>query len=79
MEVKIRDAINHPMHYADRDIEVIDYIQDNMSVNQFRGYLEGNVIKYISRYKKKNGLQDLLKCRWYLNKLIQEFENGTGI
>jgi len=70
------DTVNRPEHYADRQIETIDYIRDNMTAEQFKGYLEGNIIKYISRYKKKNGLQDLLKAQWYLKKLIQECENA---
>jgi hypothetical protein len=35
-------------------------------------FLEGNIIKYVSRYKTKNGIEDLKKAQWYLNKLIKE-------
>jgi len=42
-----------------------------MSGEQFEGYLAGNVIKYISRYKDKNGVQDLAKAEHYLQKLIE--------
>ncbi len=59
-----KDNIN-PSHYKQGNIEVIDFILDQKS-----SYLEGNVIKYISRYKTKNGLEDLKKAKWYLNKLI---------
>lgn len=59
-----KDNIN-PSHYKQGNIEVIDFILDQKS-----SYLEGNVIKYISRYKTKNGLEDLKKANWYLNKLI---------
>jgi hypothetical protein len=34
-------------------------------------YLEGNIIKYVSRYKNKNGIEDLNKAKWYLEKLIE--------
>lgn len=61
------DVINHPQHYTQGTIETWDYI-----VSQKMGYLEGNVCKYISRYRYKNGLQDLLKARAYLNRLIKE-------
>jgi hypothetical protein len=37
--------------------------------------MEGNVVKYLSRYKFKNGLEDLKKARWYINKIIEEKEN----
>ena len=58
--------VNHPKHYTNGDIEPIDYINGNKM-----DYLEGNIIKYISRYKFKNGLEDLEKARFYLNMLIE--------
>ena len=57
-------AIN-PNHYKKGNIEVIEYILD-----QKFSYLEGNIIKYVSRYKNKNGLEDLKKAQWYLERLI---------
>lgn len=57
-------AIN-PNHYKQGNIEVIEYILD-----QKFSYLEGNIIKYVSRYKNKNGLEDLKKAQWYLERLI---------
>lgn len=66
------DNIN-PKHYQQGSIETIDYILD-----QKMNYLEGNVVKYISRYKMKNGLEDLQKASWYLNKLIQEVNNENN-
>ena len=61
------DNINSPNHYNKGDIEVIDYILD-----QKFDYLEGNVIKYVSRYRNKGGIEDLRKAKWYLVKLIDE-------
>ena len=53
-------------HYRDKKIQTWDYIvQNNL------GYLEGNVIKYVSRYKEKNGIEDLIKAAHYLEKLIE--------
>ena len=60
------DKVNHPKHYTNGDIEPIDYINGNNM-----DYLEGNIIKYISRYKYKNGVEDLEKARFYLNMLIE--------
>ena len=60
------DNIN-PNHYKQGNIQVIDFILD-----QKLTYVEGNVIKYVSRYKFKNGLEDLKKAQWYLNKLMLE-------
>ena len=62
----LKDNIN-PKHYKQGKIEVIDFILD-----QKMNYLEGNIIKYVSRYKLKNGIEDLIKAHWYLTKLIGE-------
>ena len=67
--IKLEDNVNHPSHYMGK-VEVIDYIEDKLTKSQFEGYLLGNVIKYLSRYQKKNGIEDLKKGQWYLNKLI---------
>src|SRR5690606_37907117 len=62
-----RDIINYPDHYKTGGIETIDYIKAKMTPEQFEGYLAGNVIKYISRYRHKNRTEDLKKARVYLN------------
>jgi hypothetical protein len=64
------DVINKPTHYNQGKIEVSDFI-----IDQKMNFLEGNIVKYVSRYKTKNGLEDLKKCKWYLNKLIEVIEN----
>ena len=58
------DKIHHPKHYT-QGIECWDYI-----ISHDMGYLEGNVIKYVTRYKHKDGLDDLLKAKAYLDRLI---------
>jgi hypothetical protein len=63
------DKIN-PSYYK-KGIETTDYI-----VSHDMNYVEGNIIKYVTRYKEKNGLQDLLKAEWYLNRLIKETRNN---
>lgn len=65
------DKIN-PNHYKTGGIETIDYIRAKSTREQYKGYLLGNVIKYISRYQDKNGTEDLKKAEWYLQKLIEE-------
>lgn len=72
------DAVNHPRHYTSGDIETIDVIDNicgSMELSAYEGYLLGNIIKYLSRYENKNGLEDLKKARWYLNELIVENES----
>ena len=67
------DSIN-PSHYKDTKIEFIDYAKASMSPERFEGFLEGNVKKYMHRWSTKNedGLEDLMKARWYMNFLIDE-------
>lgn len=67
------DMVNHPPHYNTGNIEVIDYIEDSLK-DAFPDYCIGNVIKYISRYKHKNGFEDLNKAMWYLNRAIEYME-----
>ena len=63
------DLINHPNHYTAYSREVIDTMQGDMTPEEFTGYLKGNIIKYISRYQGKNGVEDLNKAIWYVTKL----------
>ena len=67
----MNDNINHPKHYTTGKYEVIDIIEDKLTNEQFEGYLCGNIIKYIMRYRHKNGVEDLKKARWYIDKLIK--------
>jgi hypothetical protein len=48
-----------------------------MDKDDFRGFLKGNIVKYVWRYEDKNGLEDLKKCRWYLDLLIFSMENES--
>lgn len=73
------DNVNHPAHYNTGNIEVINYIKDKLSYDEFTGYLTGNILKYISRYKHKNGIEDLKKAQWYLNYLINYMVDAEEI
>ena len=68
------DIINKPKHYTQAGIEAIDYLKMTMPNEAFKGFLEGNVKKYMHRFRFKNGIEDLKKANWYLNKLIKELE-----
>lgn len=68
---KTKDMINHPPHYTQGKYEVIDIMQDKLSHKEFKGYLKGNILKYIFRYELKNGVEDLKKAQFYLNKLLE--------
>ena len=69
------DAVDRPGHYTGGEVECIDYIKQQLG-DQFESYLEGNVLKYVHRYKVKGKpLEDLRKARVYLGWLIEELEN----
>lgn len=69
----MEEKVENPAHYQTRDgidaLSVIMAFTDDISNAQY-GFLMGNVIKYILRWHKKNGLEDLKKCRYYLDYLI---------
>lgn len=60
-------AVEHPEHYNAGTIECINYIKDKLSSDELRGFIKGNVIKYLTREAKKNKDEDLKKAQWYLN------------
>lgn len=66
------DPVDNPHHYNQGTIECIDAIRASMSTEQFKGYCKGNVLKYTWRSEYKNGIEDLRKARWYLERWIQE-------
>lgn len=69
--MKSKEAVDHPAHY-NKGIETIDYIESwKMDFNQ------GNVIKYVSRYLMKGGLEDLKKAKWYLERIINQEERNV--
>jgi len=73
------DNVNSPAHYMHGKKETIDVIRDCMENDEYHGYLKGNVLKYVSRYKfKGEPLEDLQKASWYLNRLIKEVSNGKS-
>ena len=74
----ISDAINSPNHYAQGERETIENIRDTMSSEGFQGYCVGNVVKYLARYKFKNGLEDVRKAKKYIEFLEEELLKQEG-
>ena len=68
------DVVNKPKHYNQSGVECIDAIEAATGTG-FESYLQGNIIKYLWRYKYKNGVEDLKKAQWYLNKLIEVIDD----
>ena len=69
------DEINHPTRYAGGKYECIDVMTDVFGVESVRNFCKLNAFKYLWREQNKNGVQDLKKCAWYLDKLIELSEN----
>ena len=75
-EVGAEDKVNHPKHYTSGKFETIDIIEDTLTVEEFKGFLAGNAIKYLSRARFKGGQEDIEKCIWYLRKWIEVVKRG---
>ena len=71
-----QDMVNSPEHYNKAGIETIDALEA-MLTKGFDYYLQGNIVKYIWRYRYKNGVEDLKKAQWYLNKLIEVYDGKS--
>ena len=72
---KIPDEINHPTRYAGGKYECIDVMTDVFGVDAVKSFCKLNAFKYLWREQNKNGVEDLKKCAWYLDKLIELSEN----
>ena len=76
-ETDIKDPVNHPDHYISKtgleSIEVIKAFTADLC--GFEAVATANALKYLMRWKHKNGIQDLEKARWYINELII-YEDG---
>lgn len=73
MKNENNDKINNPAHYTAGGIETLDYIK--AKVKDYPSYAAGNILKYVSRYEHKNGIEDLKKAQFYLNDLINWMES----
>lgn len=69
-------AVDHPAHYTAGSVETIDHIRDMLTDEGFEGYLVGNILKYIARYRYKGGAEDLRKASWYLARLVEMKEDS---
>lgn len=71
------DMVNHPSHYTQGGIECIDALKAaTVSKVGIEAVCTANAIKYLWRYEEKNGIEDVKKARWYIDRLIKELENG---
>jgi hypothetical protein len=71
----VKDVVDHPPHYNKGKVECIDAIESAVSdLNGIEAVCTANAIKYLYRWKTKDGVESLKKARWYLNKLIDTLE-----
>lgn len=68
------DPVNRPAHYTSGGIECIDAMQAAFGYEAVKDFCLCNAFKYLWRHRNKNGVEDLKKARWYLNRLIREME-----
>lgn len=67
--------VNRPPHYTAGGIECIEAIEASMTDEAYKGFLKGQVMKYVWRYEKKfDGIEDLEKAQWYLSALIKKLK-----
>lgn len=71
------DNVNRPEHYRQGGIECIAAIESALTPEEYRGYLKGNIIKYIWRERLKAGLESCQKSQWYLNRLVEFTEKNN--
>lgn len=65
------DNVNHPTHYTSGKVECIDALESaTVNLSGIEAVCTANAIKYLWRWKQKNGVEDLNKARWYLDRLI---------
>ena len=64
------DKINKPNHYHKNNIDVIKFSELQFSKLELQGFYRINVLKYVTRFDRKNKVEDLEKAKFYINKLI---------
>lgn len=74
-----KDNVNHPSHYTQGGVECIDAIKAaTVGLTGIEAVCTGNAVKYMWRWKFKNGAEDIRKAMWYLEKLLEEVESENS-
>lgn len=66
----VADNVNHPSHYETGKFECFDVMLEALGEEVVKGFCIGNAFKYIYRHRRKNGVEDIKKAIWYLNKVV---------
>ena len=77
MDENVPDMVNHPQHYTQGGIECIDALKAaTVGKRGIEAVCVANVIKYLWRYEEKNGIEDVRKAKWYVERLLSELEES---
>lgn len=77
MKLEVNEKNINPTHYRSGNIEVIDIIEDQLTEEEYLGFIKGLVMKYVMRSNMKNGLEDLEKAKWYLERLSKYYKDRS--
>jgi hypothetical protein len=78
MDQQVKSNVDHPAYYGgDTPYEVIKVLRHWLTAAEFEGWLKGSIIKYIARYNKKGGIEDIEKAIWFSNYLKEYLENSS--
>ena len=75
----VNDVVNHPAHYETGKFECIDVMLETQGKEAVLNFCICNAFKYLYRFRKKNGLEDIKKAQWYINKFIELWEKNDEI
>jgi hypothetical protein len=75
------ERIDHPAHYGGEGnpYEVINILEATLTPGEFRGFLKGNVVKYVLRAERKGGREDYQKAAWYAERLTRHEGEEEGV
>lgn len=77
-EITEPDVVNHPSHYETGTFECIDVMLETQGKDAVLNFCVCNAFKYLYRHKRKNGVEDIKKAKWYINKYIELSERGES-
>lgn len=69
--IMVSDPVNNPAHYKTGNFECIDVMKETQGIDATQNFCVCNALKYVYRHKNKNGMEDLQKAIWYLNKAVE--------
>lgn len=78
IENAVADVVNHPSHYETGKFECIDVMLETQGKEAVMDFCMCNAFKYLYRHRRKNGVEDIKKAKWYINKYIELAEGGDG-